>query len=153
MLFERQVLTHDFLTREMWPLLERHYKEVAVDQDIPLKPDFETYLSMEQAGFIRCFVARETTADNTLALVGYAVYFVKNNIHYSTSLQAVQDVLFIDKSSRGTGMRFINWCDGELRKEGVQRVIQHVKTFLNFGPLLERLGYLHIENIYARRLD
>lgn len=152
MLFEREPLTSEFLLKEMWPLLERHYKEISAFQDIPLKPDFEKYLLMEQAGSIRCFVARDD--EDGMKLIGYAVFFVHKNIHYSTSLQAVQDVLYLEKSSRGagTGQLFVDWCDSQLRQEKIEIVYHHVKTKFNFGPMLEKLGYKHIENIYARDL-
>lgn len=155
MLFERQIPDEKFLMLEMWPLLQRHYREVAAFKDIDLKPDFDKYLMLEKAGSLRCFVARDVTSDNTLALLGYAVFFVNKNLHYSDSLQAIQDVLFIEKNKRGfgNGKDFINWCDLELSREGVQVVYQHVKTYLNFGPILEDLGYQHIENIWARRLS
>lgn len=134
----------------MWPLLERHYKEISAFQDIPLKPDFEKYLLMEQGGSIRCFVARDDK--DGMKLVGYAVFFVHKNMHYSGSLQANQDVLYLEKSSRGAGIgqEFIKWCDEALACLGCEVVYHHVKTKFNFGPMLEKLGYKHIENIYAR---
>lgn len=155
MLFERQILSVDFLKNSMWPLLERHYKEISAFQDIPLEPDFEKYVAMERAGTLRCFVARGFNEQNELCLLGYSVYFVNINIHYSSSKQAVQDVLYMEQSKRGlgAGKGLIAYCDEELRKEGVQVVYHHVKTKFNFGPLLESLGYKHIENIYGRRLD
>lgn len=153
MLFEREILSQEFLKVQMWPLLERHYKEISADQDIPLKPDFQSYLHMEQAGTLRCFVVRDET--DGMALVGYAVFFVHRALHYQTSLQAVQDVLYLEKSSRGAGVgqTFVDWCDQELKREGVQKVIQHVKVYMDFGPMLKKLGYRHVENIWCRRLD
>lgn len=153
MLFEREVISEAFLTKQMWPLLERHYKEISAFQDIALKPAFEKYLLMERAGSLRCFVTLDETDE--MALVGYAVFFVNHNLHYSDSLQAVQDVLYLERSERGkgAGKTFVSWCDDELRREGVQVVYHHVKTKFNFGPMLETIGYKHIENIYGRRLD
>lgn len=135
---------------EMQPLLEKHWEEIAHFKDIPLEPDFELYKQLDMAGILRVFTARDE-ADNKM--VGYAVFFVKKNPHYSSSLQAVQDVLFIDPSRRGTGGRFIAWCDRELQTEGVQAVYHHVKQEHNFGPLLERFGYKCVDLIYTRRLD
>lgn len=158
MQFEREILSMKFLTEEMWPLLERHYKEVSAFQDIPLKPDFEKYILMEKAGTLRVFTCRDnsqTADDEPGHLIGYAVYFVHPNIHYSTSLQAVQDVLYMERSKRGmgAGKDFIDWCDQVLRRENVQVVYHHVKCKIDFGPLLESLGYKQVEKIYARRLD
>lgn len=139
-----------FLKEEMLPILERHYLEIAAFQDIPLKPDFVQYLEIERLGRLRCFTARDMGE-----LVGYAVFFVAHNPHYSTSLQATQDVIYLEKSRRGLGFGkgFINWCDSQLRDEGVQAVYHHVKEKHNFGGMLESLDYKLVDLIYARRLD
>ena len=134
---------------ESKPLLESHFKEIAQFQDIPLDPDYDQYIALEKAGFIRCFIARDTDG----AMVGYAVYFVRNNLHYRGSLQAVQDVIFIKPEFRGRGGRFILWCDEKLKEQGVQVVYHHVKSKFNFGPMLEKCGYELVDLIYARRLD
>jgi hypothetical protein len=154
-LFERKVIDEQFMTKEAWPLFQRHFNEVSATRDIKLDPDFEKYYAMEKSGVLRCFVARQTNSDNNLMLVGYAFYFVHNNLRQRQSKQAVQDLLFMEKILRGTGVgkKFVDWCDGELRDEGVQVVHQHVKTYLDFGPMLKSLGYRHVENVYSRRLD
>src|SRR5699024_275904 len=82
---------------ELLPLLEAHYHEVAHYQDIPLCPDRERYEAVEANGMLRLYTAR----DDAGALVGYAVFFVQTNAHYATSLQAVQDVLFVHPDYRG----------------------------------------------------
>lgn len=98
---------------------------------------------------LNVFTARH---EETNALTGYAIFFVKHNLHYSTSLQAIQDVLYIDQKQRGFGAKFILWCDQELKKLGVQAVYHHVKTKHDFGPLLKRIGYEHIDQIWGRLL-
>lgn len=137
------------LFAEMLPLFELHYKEIAAFQDIPLKPDFMRYEQIEQLGFLRAYTARTEFGE----LVGYAVFFVNWNLHYSTSLQAVQDILFIHPEHRGTGARLIKWADEQLKLDGVQTVAHHVKSAHNFGPLLERMGYRCVDLIYVKRLD
>ncbi len=146
--FSREPLTPQWFEEAM-PLLRLHYKEIAHYQDIPLDPDEDAYLDAEKRGAIRCFVAR----DQFGLLMGYAVFFVRYNIHYKTSLQAIQDVIYVDPNKRGIGARFIPWCDAKLKEEGVQVVYHHVKDEHNFGPLLERIGYKLIDHIYGRRLD
>ncbi len=134
---------------EALPLLEKHWREIAHYQDIILEPDLEQYERLEQLGFLKVFTARDS--DNTL--IGYAVYFIKRNIHYKSSLQAVQDVIYIDKDKRGMGFKFIKWCDQQLKELGVQAVYHHVKKQHNFGPALERQGYELVDLIYGKRLD
>lgn len=137
------------LFQEALPLLVEHWQEISHNKDIPLDPDLDAYLRVAESGSLRVFTVRRGGA-----LIGYAVFIVRRNLHYKTSLQAVQDVLFIRKSERGgTGIRFIKFCDNMLRSEGVQVVYQHVKAAHNFGPLLVRLGYECVEEIYSHRLD
>ena len=145
--FTRETIKDSY--EEAKPLLLAHYKEIAHYQDIPLDVDVETYLKFEALGFIRVYVSR----DDEGKMIGYGVYFVRPNMHYKSSLQAVQDVIYIQKERRGMGGRFILWCDKQLKAEGVQAVYHHVKAEHNFGPLLERFGYKLVDLIYARRLD
>ena len=145
---QRELLT-DRLWDEAMPLLIAHWKEIAHYPDIPLDPDRDQYLVLEDAGVIRCFTARDDGK-----LVGYAVFFVRPALHYASSVQAYQDVLYLDPSVRGgTGYRFIRFCDEQLAKSAIQVVYHHVKQRHNFGPLLERLGYELVDLIFARRLD
>ena len=135
---------------EMMPLLHAHYDEIAHYKDIPLDPDRQAYEHAEDAGFLRVFTARRDGV-----LIGYSIYFVRFNIHYKSSFQAVQDILFLLPQYRHSrvGLRLISYCDEELKAEKVQVVYHHVKQEHNFGPLLEHLGYKLIDLIYGKRLD
>jgi GNAT superfamily N-acetyltransferase len=146
--FKREILTAELMT-ELHPLLDAHYQEIARYKDIPLSPDVAKYTKAEELGFVRMFVIRDGGKP-----VGYGCYFLETNAHYSTSLQAKQDVLFLSAEYRkgGIGQRFIAWCDEQLRLDGVQAVYHHVKLKHNFGPMLEKLGYEPIDVIYGRRL-
>ncbi len=133
---------------EVMPLLEKHYHEIAHYKDIELEPDVEQYLRLEEMGALRCFIAR----DEMDVIAGYAVFFIRHNLHYKSSLQALQDLIFIDPERRGFGANFIIWCDEQLKAEGVQVVYHHVKAEHNFGGMLERLGYKLVDLIYTRKL-
>lgn len=133
---------------EMYPLFEKHWVEIAQHKDIPLAPDRDLYVKMDELGALRVYTAREAGV-----LVGYSVYSVTPHLHYASCKLATQDVLFIQKDKRGRfGARFIAWCDEQLRGQDVQIVAHHVKVAHDFGPLLERMGYSCVEKIYMRRL-
>ena len=140
------------LVSEIMPLLEAHYLEIAHYQDIPLKPDWARYQKAAELGVLRIFTIRQGRD-----LVGYQVFFVNVNPHYSTSLQAAVDIVYLDPSLRGKmiGYRFIAWCDEQLKAEGVQVSIHHLKARkdLNYGHMLERQGYELMDLIYVKRLD
>lgn len=146
--FQRELATYELIS-ELLPLFFLHWKEIAHFPDIMLEPDTDAYLRAEATGNLRVFTARDDSGE----AIGYAVFFLRQNPHYKSSLQASQDILFIKPDRRGTGMRLIKWCDEQLALEGVQAVYHHVKQAHNFGPMLERIGYEPVEYIYTRRLD
>ncbi len=179
--FARESLT-DALWAELLPLLQQHWGEVAHFQDIPLDPDRALYRHAEEHGGLRMFTARDHDLDEVTRrfvpafdqeiaalapdleirdvvydypVVGYACYFVRHNAHYVSSLQAVQDVLFLLPAHRGrTALKFIAWCDEQLAADGVQVSYQHIKTALPHGHrALMHLGYEPVDTIYAKRLD
>lgn len=138
------------LWEEAAPLLQAHWREIAHYQDIELKPDVETYARLQAAGQLRCYTARDSGR-----LIGYVVFFVRPNLHYSASLQAHQDVLFVALHYRKgmVGVRLIKFAEERLRAEGVQVIYHHAKRTNKVGGLLERLGYELVDEIYAKRLD
>lgn len=132
-------------------LLHRHWQEIAHYPDIPLDVDWEAYEGAEAKGKLRAYTAR---ADGEI--IGYASYFVNHNAHYKSSLQAVQDVLYLAPEYRGgrIGFRLIRFADEQLRAEGTQAVYHHVKrAHPNLGRLLGFLGYELVDELWARRLD
>ena len=138
------------LVGEMMPLFEKHYREIAAFKDIALAPDLAKYELLGAIGGLRIFTAR--MGDK---LMGYEIVFVGPNLHYRASLQAQQDILFLDPSMRKglTGYKFIAWCDDQLKAEGVEVIMQHVKMAHDFTPILERLGYQKHDIVMARRLN
>lgn len=135
---------------EAAPLLHKHWQEIAHDKDIPLEVDVDAYRQQEQYGGLRVYTARDSESNR---LIGYAAFFVRANPHYKSSIQAVQDVIFVDPERRGMGGALIKYCDEQLKAEGVQKTYHHIKAAHNFGPLLERIGYELVDLIYCRRLD
>jgi hypothetical protein len=138
------------LVERMRPLWEDHYEEIARFKDIPLNPDLSVYARADAGGTLRIFTC--TLGDE---LCGYQVFFVAPNPHYKESLQAVQDILFLDATVRQglTGYKFIKWCDEQLKADGIQIVFQHVKLSNDFSPILKRLGYEEHEKVLSRRLN
>jgi len=134
---------------ELMPLLEEHYVEISGNLDIPLDPDKERYAQLEDQGSFVCFTARGENNE----LLGYAAYFLAHNLHYKSSFQAVQDVIFISKERRGFGSSFIDYCDDELQEFGCQLVYHHVKFKHDWSPVLLRKGYKKADMILGKRLD
>ncbi len=143
----------EFVTcfEEALPLLQKHWQEITAFHDIPLNPNVDRYIEFDDNGQLRIYTARIDGA-----LVGYAVFFLAFNTHYRDSLQAVQDIVYVDPDKRQStvGLRLLRFADAMLREEGVQLISHHVKlAHPALGVILERMGYVPIETIYAKRMD
>jgi hypothetical protein len=112
-----------------------------------LRIDPERYAQMEEDGIYRVFTIRKAGE-----LVGYCGFVIYNPLHHIHAKHACQDVLFIKKGHRGHAVRFVSYCDGELRKLGVQIVLQHSPKSKDWSPVLKRLDYQELETTYFRRL-
>lgn len=133
---------------ELEPLLVAHWREIAHYQDILLEPDWAFYCS---SPFLRCFTVRMEGV-----LVGYLITGVAKNKHYMSSLQAMQDILFVHPDHRGSdlGRTLLRYHLQQMTQEKVQVDYQHVKrSHPALGLLLESAGYEPVEIIYAKRLD
>lgn len=130
----------------MYPLIHDHYREIARFQDIELDPDFDLYSKIDAMGKLRVFTARSEEG----LLLGYACFFVNPHLHFKNSLQAVHDLIFIAKPARGHGGKFIQYCDDQLKFEGVEVISYGVSTAFDWGAILKRRGYEPIDTIYAR---
>ena len=59
------------------PLIQKHWEDIALNKDkIKLNPDWDAYHTLEQAGVLKIFTAREGDK-----LVGYFVVVVQRNLH------------------------------------------------------------------------
>lgn len=136
---------------ELFPLFEAHYHEIAKYQDIELSPNTEAYEAMENAGVLRWYTARSEGR-----LIGYASFVVQRHLHYSKSLNATQDLVFLDPAYRGgrTGYRLMRYTEEQLKAEGVQVITHHVKVgHPALAGLLEFMGYEVMDLVYTRRVD
>jgi GNAT superfamily N-acetyltransferase len=144
----RRELACEALAREIAPLLEAHYREIAHYPD-PLRVDYARYLRAEAMGQLRLFTIRVEGA-----LVGYADFTLDKSPKYGI-LQASQgDLFLLPEYRRGrVGIRFIRWCDEALKTERVMVVYQHTKiAHPAMGKVLEHLGYEPIDIIWGKRL-
>lgn len=132
------------------PLYLKHCEEVGYYKQDKPEMIWGRYMSLEEAGILRIFTIR----DSSYKLIGYGIYFVAQNLHYATAVLAQCDMIYVVPEYRGgMGEKFISWIDESLKSEGVNAVSHHAKVYYDFGSMLKRLEYEHIENIYIRRLN
>lgn len=131
---------------------------MALDKDrVPLDVDWGRYFAMERAGCLRGITVRRNGK-----LIGYSAFITTPHLHYKSTPYAINDVFYIDPEHRGlAGVRLIQQSEKLLREIGVRKVLYHVKLHVLLGKgsnraivgrLLERLGYRHIEEVYAKLL-
>lgn len=135
---------------EMFPLWIAHWNEIAEDRnEIPLYPDLKRYAELEKGGALLTLTVRDGEK-----LVGYCIMFLTHHIHYSKTLFAINDVLYLDPAYRsGTnGIKLIKDSERLAKDIGVTKITWHIKTNHNFGKILERMGYKMFEVNYGKLL-
>lgn len=131
-------------------LLVQHWHEIAFYKDIPLNIVWSDYETVEALGMFRIYTARLDRK-----LIGYVCFRVCHHSHYGTSIQAVQDVLYLDPEHRNhrIGSQLIAFADHLLRAEGVQVVSHHSKVRFPLDEILKRQRYELMETVWGKRLD
>ena len=131
---------------EIYPLFLEHHAEIGEIKDLPLDPNCEAYKNLDALGMVRVYIAREEGK-----IIGYCVFFISQSMHYKQIKDAVQDIVFINKDHRGFGKKFMEWCDEELRKEGVNVIHRYSSSERDLGPIYKRNGYDFKALVYSRR--
>lgn len=112
-------------------------------------PDDARYFNLEAMNLMKLFTARYGDE-----LVGYAVFLVAPHLHYKGVFWAMQDVLYVKPDHRGVGaVRFMEWQDEELAREGVERILRDVAERHDYHRTLERLGYEKVQTGYLRKVN
>jgi len=133
---------------EMKPLVEKHYEEVHAYKDkVPLNPDWEKYKELDSLGMMHT-----TTVRDGGKLIGYCVFLVSKNLHYKDHVYAINDVLYLDESYRGTAVAFTLLALAErlLKDIGVSVMTIHMKTHVPFDGLMRALDFNKIEYLYGK---
>jgi len=136
------------IVEEMMPLVEKHHEEVDDFRDkIVLNPDFDRYLELETQDMISLFTMRDDGR-----LLGYSMFIVGSHGHYSGSLFAVNDIIYIDPEIRGeeTTPTFFKKCEEWLTEEGVDVIMYSMKSDRAAKGLMNHLGYKDFEINYRK---
>lgn len=146
-----QVEPFHIIARELPPLFERHWKEIALHHDkIPLEPDWQRYFDLACTGTLRVMTAR---CDGVL--VGYIFNLVGPHLHYRSSLHAEIEMFWLDPAYRdgAFALRWFKANERYLRGLGVKRISVAVKNHFKdgrVGLLFKRLDYTPIETIWSQ---
>jgi GNAT superfamily N-acetyltransferase len=129
-------------------LLEKHWEEIALNKSkIKLNPDWDTYLSLYEAGQLGIYTARKDKK-----LVGYFIVVAAPNPHYKDHIFAVNDIIYLDPEYRKgfVGVKLIKYAEKNLKELGVSVLAINTKVHKPFDSLMERLGFSLIERVYSK---
>lgn len=142
---------------EVYPLLIKHWEEIALNKDkVPLDPNWELYAKFEAMELLNI-----TTARRNGEIVGYFAYIICPNLHYKSLVIADGDIFYIDKDYRRSGIAIKLLAESEknVRAAGANKIVNKTKIhFANANgiaasKLFERAGYTKIEEHFAKLLD
>lgn len=136
MLCQRETLFD--IIEEVGPLLESHYQECGTHKEIRLDPRWDQYAALERMG---CYIV--FTVRNELELIGYSAFFLNHHLQHADLLSANNDVIYVKPEYRRgmNAIRFIDFCEQELKTLGAQAITYHVKTHIDWRPILHRRNY------------
>jgi GNAT superfamily N-acetyltransferase len=122
------------------PLFYDHWLEIAGHQDtIPLDPDYDQYAKLDEMGLMRMMIVRDEGEP-----IGYFITFTTPaHMHYQTTSYGLNDILYVKPSYRkGTvAYRMMRKAMDDLREQGVNVLVVHMKVKHEFRRLLTALGF------------
>ena len=133
-----EVLTAEQFFEQAVELLIEHREELATDKALMvLKPDFETYYTLDDAGSLLVIGAYRGER-----LIGYSVNLISRNLHYADLVQCQNDVLFLTMGERkgSAGLRLLRKTEEMARLEGARIMLWHAKPETNLDKLMPRMG-------------
>jgi GNAT superfamily N-acetyltransferase len=140
----------DALRDEAFPLLKRHWDEVALDKDtVPLDPNWDGYATLDKMDMLVIVTARRDGV-----LVGYVSHFITPNLHYLSLKVADNDIFWLAPEHRNSriGIHLLQAAEREVRALGCNKIMMKEKLHVPLGRLFEFLGYREIERVHSKTL-
>lgn len=144
----------DSVRSEIQTLLEMHWREIAVWQDIPLAPNWEMYYILEKSGNLVVYTVRDD--NNSNKLVGYAVFFLRGHIHYKDHIWGLNDIVWVHPDYRDgrIGRKLVDFWEKDLQSRGVHVAHVNVKVaHPALGLVLKWSKYKMVESGFEKRLN
>ena len=136
---------------EFSELLEPHMAEINMSQKLGFEfnPDYKRYVKLDEAGV---FVA--VTCRDDGKLIGYCVFSIFPHIRYQACKFAKEDLYYIKPEYRGRGLGKTLFIVTEeaLKDAGVNQVVFSTKTYQDYSPVFESLGYQFFEKNFTKRI-
>lgn len=131
-------------------LLHSHWDEIALNKQLmQLKPMLDKYYQLEDNGML-LIVGAYTDGE----LVGYSVNFLNQHLHYADLWTCMNDLLFIERDARktGVGAGLMQRTEELAKTRGAQMMLWHAKENTALAALLPRIGYGVQDIVFSKGL-
>ena len=127
------------------PLFHGHGMEV---RGKPFELDYKRYYQIEAEGRLVWIVASTVDHGPRLTPIGYACSFWYRDLHFDERV-AADDLWFVRKDFRGSGVgKTVKlMCHAELKKQGVVRIYDAIRSDYNHPTLMQELEF----EVWGRR--
>lgn len=132
-------------------LIQQHLIDVRGD-DHDSTVDLDWYVDQNEQNLLMFCTARD---DVTGDLVGYSTVFFYHEKHKDRRLEANVDSVFIlpDYRKGMNGVRFLRYIEQQAKIRGASCLYQSTTPAINFGSLLDRMGYDLTTLTYCKELE
>ena len=140
----------DFIP-EFDALLRPHMTEINMTQryGFQFKPNYLQYIKMQEFGATIVLTCRSDKE-----LIGYTVFNIFTGVRYPDCKMAREDLYYIKPEFRGKGLGKQLFIEIEklLKEKDVDQVVFTTKTYQDYSPIFESLGYEFYEKHFIKKL-
>lgn len=144
-----QIETVDQWQEDARELCVQHWKELGLDQDLKVAPNFEQMRVMEKLGMWVVIGARHEGK-----LVGYLLAVIHAHLHYCTSPKMfIVDAYYLMPEFRnGSGAKLLKFAEAEAKKRGAIKLYLSCKVHQDHSELFKALGYKLSDYAFIKRV-
>ena len=132
-------------------LLKPHMAEINMTQKFgfELKPNYQQYIKMQEYDALVVLTCRSDKE-----LIGYTVFNIYPSIRYPDCKMAREDLYYIKPEFRGKGLGKQLFIEIEklLKAKGANQIVFTTKTYQDYSPIFEDLGYQFYEKHFIKKL-
>lgn len=129
-------------------LVQEHRDTVYTAERGEFCPDREAFNQLQDAGMLVSF-----TVTHNGNIVGYCMVQVFTSLHQKDSIRGIVDNIYVTKAHRGhCGSKLIDFVSEQLLSFGVTDLYHLVPVSLNWGAVLKRKGFEHVEQLWHKGL-
>jgi hypothetical protein len=155
--------------KEAPPLVEAHWRELGLDLDLEIAPDYDKMALLESMGMFKVITVRQSEECSAHEgggedmgcicgepgkLVGYLLAVVNEHLHYRTSPKMfIVDAYFIAPEHRnGTGIKLIRFAEQVAKELGTIKIYFSCKVHQDHSQLFLALGYRLSDYAFTLRI-